>query len=191
MGQRQRRYIADLHLGHEKVAHLRGYSTTAAHDYAAVEAWHRSGIDDSTEVFILGDLSAGGAEAERRAHGVIASLPGVKHLILGNHDRLHPLQRNARKHFARYAEVFASVATADQVSISGHRVMLSHFPYQGDHDGTDERYSQWRLRDEGHWLVHGHVHEAWDVNGRQVCVSWDQWPDRFPTDNDIAGIIGQ
>lgn len=189
MPARQRRYIADLHFGHDKVAHLRGYPSAWHHDLAIIDAWGRSDIGHTTEVFILGDLSAGSAEAERRAHVVIDALPGVKHLVLGNHDRLHPLQKNGRKHFTRYAEVFASVSTADQVSIGGHRVMLSHFPYQGDHDGTEERYAQWRLRDEGRWLVHGHVHEAWKVNGRQINVGFDHWRDRFATDSDITRIM--
>lgn len=186
---RQRRYIADLHLGHEKVAGLRGHTSVAEHDDAIMQAWRRSVPDDDTPVFILGDNSSGGAAGEERALAILAALPGEKHLILGNHDRLHPLGKNARKHFAAYAEVFASVSIADQVNVAGRRVLLSHFPYEGDHDGVEARHEQWRLRDTGRWLLHGHVHEAWRVRHRQINVGFDWWTERFATDHDIADLI--
>jgi calcineurin-like phosphoesterase family protein len=186
---RQRRYIADPHLGHEKVAALRGYEYVWEHDQAFVSAWQRSVPDDDTTVFVLGDLSSGGAHAERAALAVINTLPGSKHLILGNHDRGHPLQVNGRKHLRDYYAVFDSVSTADKVGIAGRDVMLSHFPYTGEHGDRSDRHPQWRLRDEGRWLVHGHVHDAWTVQGRQICVSWEKWPHRFATDNDIIALM--
>lgn len=187
--KRQRRYIADPHLGHEKLAHLRGFDTVVEHDDEFLQAWRRSGITEDTEVFLLGDLSSGGAEPEARAHAILSSLPGIKHLVLGNHDRLHPLQKNGRKNFRAYADVFASVSIADQVNIDGHKVMLSHFPYHGEHGDEPDRHPSWRLRNTGKWLVHGHVHDEWTIQGRQICVSWEKWRDRFATDNDIAKLI--
>ena len=56
------------------------------------------------------------------------------------------------------------------------RVLLSHFPYAGDsHD--EDRYAQFRLRDEGIPLLHGHEsfrerrtkHGTWHIN---VGVDW-------------------
>ena len=69
--------------------------------------------------------------------------------------------------------VFESVMVSDQVNIQGRQIMLSHFPYRGDHEHTGERYVQWRLRDEGLWLIHGHVHDEWKINGHQINVGWD------------------
>lgn len=189
MRPRQRRYIADPHLGHATLATLRGYPTVAAHDAAFLAAWYRSVPDDATEVFVLGDLSGGSAAGEAHALARLGALPGVKHLILGNHDRAHPLHKNGRKHLLGYYEVFASVLIADMVSLGGHDVMLSHFPHTGDHDGTPDRHAGWRLPDTGRWLLHGHVHDAWDVRGRQINVSWERWPTRFPTDTDITALI--
>jgi calcineurin-like phosphoesterase family protein len=50
--------------------------------------------------------------------------------------------------------------------------MLSHFPYKGDHKPGD-RYPEWRLRDEGLPLLHGHVHSAFLISGRQYNVGVD------------------
>lgn len=191
MKPKQRRYIADPHLGHEKLAQLRGFESTWEHDREFVSAWFRSVPTDDTEVFVLGDLSSGGAESERNALGILAGLPGNKHLILGNHERGHPLQKNGRKHLLDYYSVFDSVGLADKVNIAGRDVMLSHFPYTGEHGSFVDRHPQWRLRDHGRWLIHGHVHDAWTIQGRQICVSWEKWRDTFATDNHIAELMAR
>lgn len=52
-----------------------------------------------------------------------------------------------------------------------------HFPYEGDHT-DEERFNQWRLRNYGQPLVHGHTHQTTPVGTtrpNQVCVSWEAW----------------
>lgn len=184
---KQRRYTADLHLGHEKVAGLRGYDTVREHDTALARVWCDT-VPEDAELFILGDLSAGGAAAEAYALSMVRDMPGRKHLILGNHDRGHPAHKNGREKLAAYADLFATVGTIDCVSIAGQNVILSHFPYELDH--TDKpRYMQWRPRDEGRFLIHGHVHDAWLLKERQINVGWDKWGPYFATDSDIAQLI--
>jgi calcineurin-like phosphoesterase family protein len=34
---------------------------------------------------------------------------------------------------------------------------------------------QWRLRDEGKYLIHGHLHSAEKFNGREIHVGVDAW----------------
>ena len=58
-------------------------------------------------------------------------------------------------------------------------MLLSHFPYDGDHTTTD-REQQYRLRDLGLPIVHGHTHAAKIVTRSQegtlqVHVGWDTW----------------
>lgn len=49
-------------------------------------------------------------------------------------------------------------------------VVLSHFPYTGDHTAED-RLDAWRLKDAGLWLLHGHTHDrAQRVHGLQIHV---------------------
>lgn len=49
---------------------------------------------------------------------------------------------------------------------------MEAFPYSGDHTEED-RFEKYRPIDEGLWLLHGHVHCAWSVNGRQINVGVD------------------
>jgi len=105
---------------------------------------------------------------------LIAELPGTKHLIAGNHDRCHPMHRDAHNWQRRYLEVFDSVQSFARRRIAGRQVMLSHFPFSGDHTFED-RYTQYRLRDEGAWLLHGHTHSMSKGEGRQIHVGADAW----------------
>jgi calcineurin-like phosphoesterase family protein len=62
-------------------------------------------------------------------------------------------------------------------SINGVRVLVSHFPYAGDH--TDEaRYDQWRLPDYDLPIIHGHTHSSdilsYSPRGTpQINVAWE------------------
>lgn len=51
-----------------------------------------------------------------------------------------------------------------------------------------ERYPEYRLRDTGKPLLHGHVHDAWRVHGRQINVGLDQW-DLRPVSLDTLVVL--
>lgn len=173
--------IADTHLGHDMVARLRGFADAVEHDDRLAERWHRQ-VGPEDHVWLLGDVAMG----DRRAHlRRIATWPGVKHLVLGNHDRPHPLHRNAHAHLGPYEEAFESIQLGAKLRHPGLSLLLSHFPYDGDHT-EEERHTQWRLRDLGTPLIHGHTHSTEVVTRSaagtpQICVSLDAWPTRFPT----------
>lgn len=165
-------YWSDLHVKHELVAHERGYGSTEEHDAALADAWCRT-VTKKDTVWILGDLAS---STPRPALDLLAKLPGTKRLVAGNHDPVHPLYEDSHRQFRKYLDVFASVHTSATRRFGVHFALLSHFPYEGDGPGRADRYSQWRLRDEGGWLIHGHVHQAWKVKGRQINVGVDHWP---------------
>ena len=166
-------YWSDLHIGHSIVVPDRGFTSTDEHDDALADAWCRT-VTKRDSVWLLGDLAA---STPRPALELLAKLPGTKHLIAGNHDPAHPLHGDSHRQQRRYLEVFASVHTSGLRRIGNHMALLSHFPYEGDGLSRTDRYSQWRLRDEGGWLIHGHVHQAWKVKGRQINVGVDHWPE--------------
>lgn len=149
-------FTSDLHLGHEKVAALRGYASAAEHDEALAERWRRQ-VRHGDEVWILGDVT--GSTSKRVVEAAQAflwdRLTGIKHLILGNHDAAHPMYRDAHKRQGDYW-AFDSIAPAARRRVNGAEVLLSHFPYERDRGET--RHAQWRLRDEGLPLLHGHTH---------------------------------
>lgn len=195
-------FTSDLHLGHAKIAEHRGHTDTDSHDAAVISAIHAD-VRKGDQLWILGDISSGGSTGERHALDVLEVLArGIElHLIAGNHDSVHPMHRDAHKHQRRFLDVFASVQPFARRRIAGHQVLLSHFPYSGDHTPED-RATQYRLRDEGLWLLHGHTHShrkvtnpALDTLARpadprryQIHVGWDAWKRPVQLD-EIAAII--
>lgn len=196
-------FTSDLHLGHAKVAQHRaeafGAPAVAARPQHAIN-WHDrhlawnwdDSIADDDQVWVLGDLSLGGTEATAYALNWIADRPGEKHLVPGNHCPVHPMHRDAHKWQSAYLKVFASVQPFARRRIAGRSVLLSHFPYRGDHT-TEERFNQYRLRDEGEWLLHGHTHSvaryAAFQHPRQVHVGVDAWDFQPVHIDSVAEII--
>lgn len=160
-------FTSDLHVQHKRVAELRGFETTAAHDAAIAANWEAV-VREEDVVWVLGDLAMSSPDA---ALALLASLPGRKRLVLGNHDAAHPMHRDAPRYLRRYLEAFEHVASAARIRVEGREVLLSHFPYERDRHET--RHAQWRLRDEGLPLIHGHTHgpERLTVSAPHVAIA--------------------
>ncbi|UDL14641.1 metallophosphoesterase [Arthrobacter phage KeAlii] len=166
-------FHSDWHFNHDFVARTRGYESAREHDEALIEAINAV-VTKRDHIYVLGDVFMGSVRA---GLAQIQRVNGIKHLVLGNHDPGHPTHRKSIPHTRRFLDVFDSVSLHEQVRLPGGRdVLLSHFPYEGDHDDRPDRYKQWRLRDEGAWLIHGHVHDTWTLRGRQINVGVDKWP---------------
>lgn len=148
---------SDTHLGHDFVARLRGFDGHEEHDAAVARKWDKR-VRDGDDVWVLGDVAMNGWR-DRLAW--FTERPGWKHLVLGNHDRAHPMHSRAWVYTAEYLQAFATVQTTARLTGG---LLASHFPYSGEGatraDGSKDRATQWRLRDEGAPLVHGHVHDA-------------------------------
>lgn len=164
-------FWADLHLGHRLVAGLRGYDTPEDHDEAVLTAWAKT-VHKHDIIWILGDLAMGHPET---ALDQVSKMPGRKRFIWGNHDSGHPMHRNAWKYQRPFLEVFESVDSIASIKVGRSRVMLSHFPYRGDHQAED-RYAEFRPVDVGLPLIHGHVHAEWHINDRMFNVGVDHSP---------------
>jgi calcineurin-like phosphoesterase family protein len=178
-------YTADLHFTHKMVAGLRGFNSPEEHDEAVIATWNAT-ISREDVVWLLGDVGMGKPE---RFWPLVERLNGTIHLIAGNHDAVWPGHRDAHKHQRAWLEAFASVQCYARRRLAGHDVLLSHFPYGGDHSETD-RYPQYRLRDEGLWLLHGHTHSRARLStGRQVHVGLDAWELKPVPQHEIERLI--
>src|SRR5262245_43031689 len=114
-------FTSDLHIGHKKVAALRmGHEQvpdfwtdheTNRHDEILAEKWDAA-ISADDHVWVLGDISSGSGTGQRYALEWLNARPGVKHLIAGNHDGVHPLNRDAWKWMPTYLTAFTSVQSA-------------------------------------------------------------------------------
>lgn len=118
--------IADLHLGHEKVAiESRGFASAAEHDEALVRAWN-SVVTKKDVVYVLGDVF----RLDR-----VAELKGTKKLALGNHD-----SKPASAYLALFSQVRALYGFDN--------CLLTHIPV---HPGQRARF---RLNVHGHTHAH-------------------------------------
>ena len=111
------RFTSDLHLFHDRVATLRGFASVAEWHRSLVERWCAQ-VKPQDQTWVLGDPPPGGGHLNE-ALELIASLPGEKHLILGNHDAAHPMHRSSHRMVRRYFPVFTSVQVHARRRIAG------------------------------------------------------------------------
>lgn len=180
-------FTSDLHIGHALVARERAIAFGAPlltnrsedaipwHDQRLAWNWGNL-VHPTDQIWVLGDVSCGGKTAMNNALQWVSERPGIKHLISGNHDACHPMHRDAHKWQEEYLKVFVSVQPFARRRIAGKDILLSHFPYFGDHTDED-RFDQYRLRDKGLPLLHGHTHSDKKVryHPTQIHVGLDAW----------------
>lgn len=97
------------------------------------------------------------------------SVVGITCIIHGGArgaDALADRSEAAKRRYLLYG--FRTVATEMQLG----RFKMCHMPYVGDSRHI-ERYQEWRPKDAGGWLLHGHVHEVWRMRGRMINVGVD------------------
>jgi calcineurin-like phosphoesterase family protein len=201
-------YTSDLHIGHKLVAGERGFwqerevfkgspleqpiPDPAAHDAALAEYWDKTVSGEDT-VYVLGDVGLG--RFESRVLPWFDARPGIKHLVAGNHDPVHPCRSDAVKLQWRWLKTFATINPYATRKIAGQKVMLSHFPFASYGDGTthgepgEGRWTEWRVPEElGKLLVHGHTHGTEKAHGNQFHVGWDAWG-RFVTQDELEAWV--
>jgi calcineurin-like phosphoesterase family protein len=189
---------SDMHLGHRNMRLWRGmedHLDQDGHDQEVIDRWN-SVVRPKEVVGVWGDAVMG---KMADTLSLVQRLHGLKLLLPGNHDRCwHGNSKritDAHNWPAKYEAVGFTILSDGIYNIDGipGDVKACHFPYYGDHgspEGSHEdRYPEWRPEDEGHWLIHGHVHEEWKQNGMQINVGLDAWGG-FPTNPDaIAELI--
>jgi calcineurin-like phosphoesterase family protein len=167
-------FTSDTHFGHANIIKYceRPFDSIEAMRDGLVERWNKVVAPDD-QVLVLGDFALGRID---ETLAVLSELNGAKDLIVGNHDRpFDPDPRRRAEWTTRYlAAGFRSVIPGTiGFTLGGrHPVLLGHFPYTGDSHGED-RYAEQRPFDSGLPIVHGHVHTAWQLNGRQFNAGVD------------------
>ncbi|WP_181578367.1 metallophosphoesterase family protein [Arthrobacter sp. AQ5-05] len=171
-------FTADTHFGHARIIGScnRPFVDAAEMDAEIIRRWNQV-VGAADTVWVLGDWALGD---KARGLEIVSELHGTKHLVAGNHDACWPGRIGAQRHLQHFIDAgFASVEAFARVKLpvtvknaSGRKVLLSHFPYAGDSPGGD-RYAQFRLCDQGAWLLHGHVHNSFVVSGRGINVGVD------------------
>ena len=174
-------FTSDLHLGHRTVSEIRGFNSIEEHDRVVLGNISKVARPGDT-LWILGDVAMGGwRDNILPLMALVAGYRINAHAVLGNHDRPAPNNSNGHAYVSEFAMRggFASVSTVAKISVEGRSLLMSHYPYDGDHT-EEERYDQFRLRDLGTTLLHGHTHSDQRVsrssNGTlQIHVGLDAW----------------
>lgn len=194
-------FTSDTHLFHRLVSKIRWQranpGTPVPHAVdgnldPSVINWHTETLADNwdntvgrkDQVFVLGDLAM--TNTRKGMEPVLdwfRARNGEKILVPGNHDPIHAMHSDSHKWDDAYREVFKAVELFKRRTIklcngTTRDVMLSHYPYLGDRDAED-RDPQYRLRDCGNWLLHGHLHShpspLHTIGTRQIDVGVDAW----------------
>jgi calcineurin-like phosphoesterase family protein len=184
-------YAADTHFGHRLVSGLRGFASPEEHDAEIIRRWNKR-VRPGDTVWHLGDVML----TRDSSYGweCVDQLNGIRHLVAGNHDAPFPGHRDAHKHQREWLDHFESVQAFARRVIAGRTVMMSHFPYAGDR-GPDDRAAQFRLRDEGAALLHGHLHSPdrrprEDLYGsRVVHVGLDAWDLAPAREDEVLALL--
>lgn len=165
-------FTSDTHFGHERIIELcdRPFASVEHMNETIIEN-HNALVKPGDKVFHLGDLAMG---------KIADSLPlakrlnGDKAIIPGNHDRIFSgvKQSMMDRFMPLYSEIFTVME--EVIRMPGQRLTMCHFPFAGD-SHEEDRYTELRPVDNGDWLLHGHVHDEWQVNGRQINVGVDVW----------------
>lgn len=192
----QQWFTADLHIGHPYVAKLRGFDSPYDLTYHIENQWW-SQVDPKDTVWVLGDV-VGRSSEDNEALALLKTLPGTKHLIMGNHDSVSSVHRNGYRKQKQWFEVFDSIQHFQRLRTGNTTWLMSHYPYaesgEGQREDAPTRYTQFRLPDEGLPLVHGHTHAdhptRYSKTGREYCVSWDAH-NRLVSRGEIDKWIGE
>lgn len=175
----KRFFTSDQHIGHELVSVLRMHPelpltngrpdldafgkvnvrrAVEEHSRVQAENWDRVVGPDDT-VFVLGDISIN--PKRDGAWNWFRERPGKKHLIAGNHDEVHSMHSKAlqAQQDFNWTMTFATINSWARLKMLGRTVLLSHFPYEGEGSrDIEDRNSEYRLKDAGFPLLHGHTH---------------------------------
>lgn len=142
-------FISDTHFGHENILKFdnRDFKTIEEHDNTLIKNWNNTvGVDD--DVFILGDISW---HDVTKTIEIVKSLNGIKHLIVGNHDKKLLKDREFRS-------LFVEITDYKELSLpDGKGIVLCHYPIPCF---NRHRY--------GWYHLYGHVHNTpeWDMMER-------------------------
>lgn len=148
-------FTSDTHYGHQRILEFcpntRKFNTIDEMNQHLIKRWQEL-VSPEDDIWILGDVFWVNAA---KAIEIMDQLPGQKHLILGNHDKMiknHvPLQKK-----------FASIQDYKELKINGKDVILFHYPI-----------AEFNRGHYGSYHLHGHTHGSYRCEGRVLDVGID------------------
>ena len=161
-------YTADTHFGHDNIIRYcdRPFSSSEEMDARIIANFCRC-VSKDDDLWILGDFAYGKKSKEMEyLTDLFQSLPGRKHLVVGNHDGPKTLE-------LPWDSIEKMVELKDGPQKSKHT--LCHYPML-----------TWNGFNRGALQLFGHVHENWRGSRKSINVGVDVWDFRPVGIEDIA-----
>jgi calcineurin-like phosphoesterase family protein len=181
-------FTSDLHFGHANIIkHCnRPFANVDEMNMAIIDNWN-SVVKDGDKVIVLGDVALGKLD---ETLPLVTLLNGEKYLVPGNHDKCWTGHKKVRSSdIKRYEDVGFNIMPNDYTTRHGWW-RVCHFPYTGDSQENDRYLEHRPVKGREKILVHGHVHEAWKINGNQINVGVDVWDFTPVHETVIRDIMG-
>lgn len=143
-------FIADLHLGHKNILSYdnRPFTDIETHDNYIISKWNETvGFDD--EVWLLGDVSW---HSSTKTIDFLKNLNGIKHLIIGNHDKKLLRNRDFQSQFQSVQD-YKELQITKSDGQGSELLVLSHYPIPC----FNRHYY-------GAYHFYGHVHDSYEWN---------------------------
>lgn len=148
-------FSSDLHFGHKGILQFcpnsRPYASVEEMNQALIKNYQEQ-VSPEDHVYLLGDIFFCRADP---AIEIIKQLPGHKHLIYGNHDKVIRSNSTLRSYFT-------SISDYKEIKVEGRDVVLFHYPIW-----------EWSRIQYGSYHLFGHVHGNTTVPGRAMDVGID------------------
>ena len=169
---------SDLHLGHRKVANMRGFDTAPDHDKAIMGNIMNTVAYGDT-LIILGDITLG---RDLQALNMLKKLKRELDLTLilapGNHDLCHPINKGKSiTWFVEYSKVFDVIMQNIVLSWKGVVLHMTHYPVWGSEainiDHENLKGKKWCPEPPHNQaaIIHGHTHSATKIAPQHVNVA--------------------
>ena len=138
-------YIADLHIGDQRVFDLcsRPFSSLEEYERELIRRWNAK-VEQQDIVYILGDISNVCIEHVKE---IFDQLHGIKRLIIGNHDEEFFMDYFVKR-------IVATATSTKYIDDDGRMVFLCHYPVM-----------DWSYGDKTIHHVYGHIHNKSIANG--------------------------
>ena len=127
-------FTSDTHFGHANIIKYsdRPFSSVEEMDRVLIDKWNAK-VGQKDVVCFLGDFCFSDII---RGQSYLDRLNGVKHLIVGNHDKP-----------AVQLKGWASIKNLDEIRIEGQTIVLCHYAMR-----------VWNKSHHGSWHLYGHSH---------------------------------
>jgi len=175
-------FTSDWHLNHRNIIKYceRPFKNVHHMNKAILENYHKV-VKEDDQVYFLGDMTMDGPSNKLKYESLFNSLPGMKHLVLGNHDRFKPFD---------YHELgFVSVHTALKQTFGHIDIAFGQADFFMAHDPA------WAQLPETLWIC-GHVHNHWksmktDKNTIIINVGVDVWDFKPVSFDEVVNEVGK